>query len=64
MLKPLNDFQDTNKKISNIHELQRYRDLHINTDCKSVINTNCVTPDQFLNESTNGHDLVVLPLSL
>lgn len=47
-----------------MHELQRYRDLHINTDCKSVINTNCVTPDQFLNESTNGHDLVVLPLSL
>lgn len=51
-------------KTSNIHELQRCTDLHIKADCKYVIHTDYVTPDQFLNESTNEHDLVVVPLSL
>lgn len=64
MLKPLKDVQATNKKTSNIHELQNDRDLYNFTDCKSVINTNYLTSDQFLNESTGGHDLVVHPLNL
>lgn len=64
MLKALKDVQATNKKTSNIHELQHDRDLYNYTGCKSVIDTNCLTSDQFLNESTGGHDLVLHPLHL
>ncbi len=57
----LNASQDTNEnKTLNIHELQHLKDLHINTDSKYVINTDCVTHDQFLNECPSRSDLAVV----
>lgn len=51
-----------------MHELQHYKysnvNTHTHTHRKSVINTERAAADHFVNESADGRDLAVAPLSL